>query len=247
MFCLRCAICASIIAYPGNGLCFVCKDVWKDLGGNGLRVKVVDPLFPAQWDQKPSKQPDLTVTFHVGAGQGRSPFPNIQVQKSQDIPLTLRLFQAVFADQDGDGKGVRLFCIRAFLLPCIFFQRCVIRLLAGRGLSSGMVVRIPSVSNSNSDGDQLFAVIGFGQVVVPPNQGQSATAVLARKLAFALRGHYVILAKVRVRCFKFLFTRKFACFCFCRYMARYLRSQNSTGPKHSIAGWAGATRFALCH
>ena len=63
-----------------------------------------------------------------------------------------------------------------------------------------MVVRIPSVSNS--DGDQLFAVIGFGQVIVPPKQSQDATKPLAKKLAQKLRGHYVILAKVRVRCFK---------------------------------------------
>ena len=113
--------CLSSLCYQRIHNRVVCKDVWRDLGGNGIRIKAVDPLFPQEWDQKPSQQPHLTVTFLVGAGTGRSPFPNIAVQNSKDIPLTMRLFQAVFAVQEGEDQGVGLFSIRACLLTCFFF------------------------------------------------------------------------------------------------------------------------------
>ena len=78
--------------------------MWTDRGGSAsLQAKTVDALFPAEWDEKPSKQPCTTVTVEMGCGTGRQPFPKIEVNSSSYVPLTMRLFQALFVKKDGPG------------------------------------------------------------------------------------------------------------------------------------------------
>ena len=65
------------------------------------------------------------------------------------------------------------------------------------GWSSGMVLRIPRASKSSIE--QLFAIIGFAQIVNTHSQTQTPStrdSVMQTKLANNLSGYFAILAKV---------------------------------------------------
>ena len=154
----------------------------------------MDALFPATWDDRPSQQPYTTVTFTMGCGTGRQPFTKVEVMSSTYVPLTMRLFQALFVKHDGPGLSV--FLLHGCVCCMLWFSMWT-HMSASTGISSGMVLRIPRASKFSTD--QLFAVIGFTQTVVPSQTTQTLSSrddFLQIKLAKELSGHFAILAKV---------------------------------------------------